>query len=380
MGMGRDSWDLCGSCAGGIVRRAGAVRPFVDGRATRPWVLALVAIVSCVLMVASCAGGIVRRAGAVRPFVDGRATRPWVLALVAIVSCVLMVAAAAMPVSAMAVPTVLEAPEQQTGEILADGSARVDGASIGIIGFERLAKGTARAAEGAPEGYRLPISDSAGLVVVRAPDEVLLHVDREVAARFDLEDPSGAARVDGASFGIIGFERLAKGTARASEGAPEGYRLPISDSAGLVVVRAPGEALLHVDREVAATFDLEDPSGAGLSALWSMACALDEAGSMGGALLSEGEVPLRLVTDSECVSGAFRYRFDARGDDGARYVTVTLANAEEGEAGLDAARAAGVDLGDGVLWWPCGRWSARSTRPAAWAAPCSRREKCLSGS
>ena len=191
-----------------------------------------------------------------------------------------MVAAAAMPVSAMAVPTVLEAPEQQTVEILADGSARVDGAS----------------------------------------------------------------------FGIIGFERLAKGTARASEGAPEGYRLPISDSAGLVVVRAPGEVLLHVDREVAATFDLEDPSGAGLSALWSMACALDEAGSMGGALLSEGEVPLRLVTDSECVSGVFRYRFDARGDDGARYVTVTLANAEEGEAGLDAARAAGVDLGDGVLW------------------------------
>ena len=33
----------------------------------------------------------------------------------------------------------------------------------------------------------------------------------------------------------------------------------------------------------------------------------------------------------------FRYRFDARGDDGARYVTVTLAKAEEGEAGLDAA-------------------------------------------
>ncbi len=189
MGMGRESWDLCGSCAGGIVRRAGAVRPFVDGRATRPWVLALVAIVSCALMVA----------------------------------------AAAMPVSAMAVPTVHEAPEQQTVEILADGSARVDGASFGIIGFERLAKGTARASEGAPEGYRLP------------PEQQTVEI---------LAD--GSARVDGASFGIIGFERLAKGTARASEGAPEGYRLPISDSAGLVVVRAPGEVLLHVDREVAA--------------------------------------------------------------------------------------------------------------------------------
>ncbi len=240
MGMGRDRWDLCGGCTGGIVRRAGAARRFVGSRVARPWVLAFVVIVSCVLMVA----------------------------------------AAAMPVSAMVASTVLEAPEQQAVEIPA----------------------------------------------------------------------AGSARVDGASYGIIGFERLAKGTARASEGAPEGYRLPISDSAGLVVVRAPGEVLLHVDREVAATFDLEDPSGADLSALWSMACALDEAGSMGGALLSEGEVPLRLVADSEYVSGAFRYRFDARGDDGARYVTVTLANAEEGEAGLDAARTAGVDLGDGVLW------------------------------
>ena len=240
MGMGRGNRDLCGSCTGGVVRQAGTVRPFVDGRAARPWVPALVAIVSCVLVIV----------------------------------------ASAMPVSAMAASTVLEAPEQQTVEIAAEGSARVDGAS----------------------------------------------------------------------FGIIGFERLAKGTARASEGAPEGYRLPISDSAGLVVVRAPGEVLLHVDREVAATFDLEDPSGADLSALWSMVCALDEAGSMGGAVLSEGEVPLRLVADSECVSGAFRYRFDARGDDGARYVTVTLANAEDGDAGLDAARAVGVDLGDGVLW------------------------------
>ena len=257
MGMGRGNRDLCGSCTGGVVRQAGTVRPFVNGRSARPGVPALVAIVSCVLMIV----------------------------------------ASAMPVSAMAASTVLEAPEQQTVEIAAE----------------------------------------------------------------------GFSRVDGASFGIIGFERLAKGTARASEGAPEGYRLPISDSAGLVVVRAPGEVLLHVDREVAATFDLEDPSGADLSALWSMVCALDEAGSMGGAVLSEGEVPLRLVADSECVSGAFRYRFDARGDDGARYVTVTLANAEDGDAGLDAARAVGVDLGDGVLWCYFAQVvDAFRSRPAAW--------------
>ncbi len=105
--------------------------------------------------------------------------------------------------------------------------------------------------------------------------------------------------------GSISRTRAARAYPPCAEGAPEGYRLPISDSAGLVVVRAPDEVLLHVDREVAARFDLEDPSGAGLSALWSMVCALDEAGSMGGALLSEGvrsrgperRGPIRLVVD-----------------------------------------------------------------------------------
>lgn len=160
----------------------------------------------------------------------------------------------------------------------------------------------------------------------------------------------GSARADGAAFGVNGFERLAKGTARAADGMPEGYRLPISGAANLVVVSTPDEVLVHVGHDVAAEQGLEGPSASGLPALWSMVCALDEAHSMGGALLSESGVPVTLVEGDEYVAGALRYRFDSRDRDGARYVTVTLADAPEGAGGLDAARAAGVDLGDGVLW------------------------------
>ena len=70
----------------------------------------------------------------------------------------------------------LEAPEPHPVELTTEGGARVDGATFGVNGFERLAKGTARVADGMPEGYRLPISDAASLVVVSTPDEVLVHV------------------------------------------------------------------------------------------------------------------------------------------------------------------------------------------------------------
>lgn len=227
-----------------------------------------------------CGNGAVCRVATVCRAVGDRAGGLRVLTRIAIAGCVLAAVLIAMPFSAMAAPMAFEAPEPRTVDIVGDDSARVDGALFGINGFGRLAKGTARAAQGAPEGYRFPISGAASLVVVRTPDEVILHVDRAVAAEFGLESPDGAD----------------------------------------------------------------------LSVLWSMACALDEAHGMGGALLSEGEVPLRLVTDSEYAAGALRYRFDARGDDGARYMTVTLSDAEEGADGLEAARAVGIDLGDGALW------------------------------
>ena len=45
-----------------------------------------------------------------------------------------------------------------------------------------------------------------------------------------------AATAHGLSYGIEGFERLAKGTARAMEGQPEGYRFPVDEDVDLVVV------------------------------------------------------------------------------------------------------------------------------------------------
>ena len=51
----------------------------------------------------------------------------------------------------------------------------------------------------------------------------------------DAEDGAQvAATAHGLSYGIEGFERLAKGTARAMEGQPEGYRFPVDEDVDLV--------------------------------------------------------------------------------------------------------------------------------------------------
>lgn len=162
--------------------------------------------------------------------------------------------------------------------------------------------------------------------------------------------PLGSASIESTSFALDGFGRLAKGTGRVVAGAPEGYRFPLSDRPDVVVVRAPEAILMHVDGPAAREVGLDLDSDGDVRALWSMVCALDEEGSMGGALLADAGVPYRVVTDATCTAGGYRYRFDARDADGARYATVTLASMPEGEAGTEAARAAGVDLGDGAFW------------------------------
>lgn len=159
-----------------------------------------------------------------------------------------------------------------------------------------------------------------------------------------------SASFDGAAFALSGFERLAKGTARAGEGVPEGYRVPLSDDANVIVARTPEVTLLHVDETAARNAGLYPSAGDAEFKLWAMICALDEERSMGGSLLSSMDVPYHLTFEDECVVGDYRYRFDARGADGARYATVTLASAVEGRAGAETARAEGVDLGDGLLW------------------------------
>lgn len=159
-----------------------------------------------------------------------------------------------------------------------------------------------------------------------------------------------AARSQGVAFALTGFERLAKGTAREGAGLPEGYRFPVDAAADVVVIRAPEGAIVCVDEAAAQRVGFDTASKDHAAAMWAMICALDEQRSMGGALLAEAPAPLAVIGERAVELGAYRYNVDARGANDARYATVTLAAAAPGSAGAEAARAAGVDLGDGALW------------------------------
>ena len=90
-----------------------------------------------------------------------------------------------------------------------------------------------------------------------------------------VEVPSeGSATFEGSTFGLTGFERLAKGTARSVDGAPEGYRIPLSDQASVVVIRTPEMTLVHIDEGVAQQLGLYPFVSENDSVLWSMICLL----------------------------------------------------------------------------------------------------------
>lgn len=172
------------------------------------------------------------------------------------------------------------------------------------------------------------------------------RVDAPVAA-------DGSALLEDVAFGLNDFARVAKGTARLTDGAPEGYRFPVEKDASIVVVRTPDGVLAHIDGATAelAAFDIGNAEHQ--ADLIAMMCRLDEASSMGGELLEDapGSSNAWTFTTAPVFDvGPYRYSFDARAADGSRYVTVTLAGAPEGAAGSEAARDVGVDLGDGALW------------------------------
>lgn len=160
----------------------------------------------------------------------------------------------------------------------------------------------------------------------------------------------GSASVDGSGFGLNGFERIAKGTARRTEGAPEGFRFPIDEGASVIAIRTPENVLVHIDVEATEPLGGREAIEARELDLWAIVCALDREASMGGPVFASMDVPYRLVFDESVEQGAYRYRFDARAADGSRFATVSLAGAQPGTAGSPAAREAGVDLGDGALW------------------------------
>ena len=159
-----------------------------------------------------------------------------------------------------------------------------------------------------------------------------------------------SALLDGADFGLNGFKRNAKGTARAAEGVPEGYRFPLPKAAAVVVVSTPDNILVHVDAKAAEAAGFYIESEDAQAFLKMMLEGLDESHSMGGALLRDAEVPWVFTMEDEVTQGSYTYRFRVKGDDGDFYTTVTLAGAPEGKAGGAAAREAGIDLGDGALW------------------------------
>ena len=138
-------------------------------------------------------------------------------------------------------------------------------------------------------------------------------------------DPAVTATEEGVAFGVDGFERNAKGTARAMDGQPEGYRFPLSSSSNVVVIRTHESVLVHVDAQAArdAGFDRDDPDDQ--EALRRMICELDAAHSMGGATLSDVEDPWIFTTEPQYVQAPYRYRFGVAGENGDSYAVVDAA-------------------------------------------------------
>lgn len=143
-------------------------------------------------------------------------------------------------------------------------------------------------------------------------------------------------------FGLNGFERNAKGTARAMKGQPDGYRFPLLEDSTLVVVRTPENVIVWVDASAAARagFKLDDASAQ--RSLKTMLQGLDETHSMGGALLSDVADPWVFTTDESVTQGDYTYRFRVQGEDGDWYATVTASDA--------AVDPTSLDLGNGALW------------------------------
>lgn len=173
---------------------------------------------------------------------------------------------------------------------------------------------------------------------------MLVAVWPAAARGVDASEPATAAKESGIAFGIDGFERNAKGTARAMEGQPAGYRYPLLAGSNVVVVRTPSSVLVHVDGRAAqaAGFDCDDRDDR--DSLKRLLCQLDAAHAMGGAKLEDFDDPWIFTADEQYVQAPYRYRFGVSGEDGDLYAVVDAAGAEAiGEAG-------GLDLGDGALW------------------------------
>ena len=92
----------------------------------------------------------------------------------------------------------------------------------------------------------------------------------------DAEDGAQvAATAHGLSYGIEGFERLAKGTARAMEGQPEGYRFPVDEDVDLVVAPAADRVVVWISPKAVEKYGLDLQDNECVSGLKALVCELD---------------------------------------------------------------------------------------------------------
>ena len=157
----------------------------------------------------------------------------------------------------------------------------------------------------------------------------------------DAEDGAQvAATAHGLSYGIEGFERLAKGTARAMEGQPEGYRFPVDEGVDLVVAPAADRVVMWISPKAVEKYGLDPQGSECVSGLKALVCELDSASCMGGAQLGDIDLPWYVTTETTFDAGGYTYDFDERGADGDRYVVIASASgdAKGGACWLDSAQ------------------------------------------
>lgn len=157
----------------------------------------------------------------------------------------------------------------------------------------------------------------------------------------DAEDGAQvAATAHGLSYGIEGFERLAKGTARAMEGQPEGYRFPVDEDVDLVVAPAADRVVVWISPKAVEKYGLDPQDNECVSGLKALVCELDSVNCMGGAQLGDVDLPWYVTAETTFDAGGYTYGFDERGADGDRYVVIASASgdAKGGARWLDSAQ------------------------------------------
>ena len=157
----------------------------------------------------------------------------------------------------------------------------------------------------------------------------------------DAEDGARVATTaQGLSYGLDGFERLAKGAARTMEGQPEGYRFPVDGDADLIVVPAADRVVAWISPVAAQKYGLDPQDSKSVSGLKALVYELDGANCMGGARLDDVDLPWYVTTEATFDAGGYTYGFDERGADGDRYVVIASASGDvkSGARWLDSAQ------------------------------------------